>query len=71
MKSDVVETILWTDSAKLTFDKIIEWLRLEWSEKEVNNFIDRTEEMLTVLKRYPEMCRPSMKRKKCTHRNTG
>ncbi len=63
MTADAVQEILWTDSAKISFHKIIAWLRQQWTEKEVDKFIQRTEEMLYVLKRYPEMCRPSVKRK--------
>jgi plasmid stabilization system protein ParE len=63
MNPDVVESIFWTNTAKESFQKIIDWLIKEWSEKEVNKLIDRTEEMLGVLKRHPEMCRPSTKRK--------
>jgi plasmid stabilization system protein ParE len=63
MTPDVVEEIRWTDSAKIMFHKIIEWLRQEWTEREVDKFIQRTEDMLATLKRYPEMCRPSTKRK--------
>jgi len=55
--------ILWADSAKLTFNNIVEYLRKEWTEKEVEKFINSTTEWLSTLKRYPEMCRPSLKRK--------
>lgn len=58
-----VEEILWTESATISFQKIIAWLRKEWTEKEVNKFIQRTEKMISVLVRYPEMCRSSTKRK--------
>jgi len=63
MRSVVVDEILWTDSAKLTFQNIVDWLNKEWSEKEVKNFIQCTEKMLATLRHYPEMCRPSIKRK--------
>ena len=63
MTAETVQEILWTDSAKITFQNIIAWLRQEWSEKEVDKFINRTEELLALLKRYPEMCRLSIKRK--------
>jgi len=59
----VVEEILWTDSAKITFHKIIEYLRRTWTEKEAEAFVNRVNELLTNIKRYPEMCRPSFKRK--------
>lgn len=63
MMPDVVAEIFWTASAKNTFHKIIEWLSKEWTEREVDKFIQRTEDMLATLKRYPEMCRPSARRK--------
>ena len=63
MAEEIVQEILWTDSAKITFDNIVEYLREKWSEKEVEKFINRTTEMLSKLKHYPETCRPSAKRK--------
>ncbi|HLF45895.1 MAG TPA: type II toxin-antitoxin system RelE/ParE family toxin [Chitinophagaceae bacterium] len=63
MAEEIVLEIQWTDSAKITFNKIVEYLRQEWTEREVEKFVYRTTEMLATLKRYPEMCRPSSKRK--------
>jgi plasmid stabilization system protein ParE len=63
MAEEIVQEIQWTDSAKITFNKIVEYLRKEWTEREVEKFVSRTTEMLSTLKRYPEMCRPSTKRK--------
>ncbi len=63
MAGEVIEEILWTDTAKLTFNNIVEYLRKEWTEREVQQFINRTSTLLSTLKRYPEMCRPSLKRK--------
>ena len=57
---EVVKTILWSDSAKTSFDNIIQYLQKEWTDREVKRFITRTEEMLGVLRRYPEMSRPSL-----------
>lgn len=63
MAEEIVCDTLWTDSAKISFRKIVEYLRMEWTEREVEKFVTRTEDMLSTLKRYPEMCRPSVKRK--------
>lgn len=63
MADEVIGEILWTDSAKHTFNKIVEYLREEWTEKEAQKFIDAATKMLSTLKRYPEICRPSLKRK--------
>ena len=63
MAEEIIRERLWTDTAKFTFNKIVEYLRDAWSEREVENFVNRTTEFFSVLKRYPEMCRPSQKRK--------
>ncbi len=63
MAETVVVEVLWTDKAKQTFSQIVEYLHREWTEKEVKKFINRTHEMLSTFQRYPEMCRPSQKRK--------
>ncbi len=63
MAEEIVEEILWTDSAKISYNKIVNYLSQEWTEREVGKFVNRVQEMLSVLKRYPEMCRPSTKRK--------
>jgi plasmid stabilization system protein ParE len=58
-----IEEILWTDSAKLSFRNIIDYLNKNWSEREINIFVKRTQDVLATLRLYPEMCRPSSKRK--------
>lgn len=63
MAEEIVTEIFWTDSAKSSFDKIVEYLRREWTEREVAKFVNRTVDMLSTLKRHPEMCRPSAKMK--------
>lgn len=63
MADEVIEEILWTDCAKISFNKIVEYLRQEWTEKEVQKFIEAAKKMLSTLKQYPEICRPSLKRK--------
>lgn len=39
MIPEVVKEILWTDIAKTSFRNIMEYLRKEWSEREVENFL--------------------------------
>ena len=62
MVEEIVQQIHWTDNAKASFNKIIEYLQEHWSEKEVEKFVLRTQKMLTTLKRHPTMCRLSAKR---------
>ncbi len=63
MAEEIVKEILWTDSAKISFGKIVDYLCREWTEREAEKFVNRTAEMLSTLKSYPEMCRPSARRK--------
>jgi plasmid stabilization system protein ParE len=63
MAEEIVESFLWSDSAKASFNNIIEYLKKAWTDKEIDKFINETEAFLSMLKRYPEMCRPSQKRK--------
>ena len=63
MAEEIIEEVLWTDSAKKTFNSIVEYLKKEWSDREVEKFVNRTFDFLSTIQRYPEMCRPSVKRK--------
>lgn len=63
MAEIIVEEILWTDNAKLSFNKIVQYLKEYWTEKEIEKFVQRTSEVLSTLQCYPEMCRPSIKRR--------
>ncbi|MBX2925414.1 MAG: type II toxin-antitoxin system RelE/ParE family toxin [Chitinophagaceae bacterium] len=63
MAEEIVVQIFWSDSAKKSFQKIIAYLEKEWSEKEAATFVKRVSAMLLTLQKYPDMCRPSTKRK--------
>ena len=63
MAEEIVQEILWTESAKISFSKIADYLLKEWTDREVERFVNLTVEFLSALKCYPEMCRPSAKRK--------
>jgi plasmid stabilization system protein ParE len=63
MAEEVVEEFLWTPTAQKSFKKIVDYLEKNWTEREVSNFINETAAFLSNLKRQPEMCRPSLKRK--------
>lgn len=63
MAEEVVDEVLWTSTAKRSFHSIMEYLEKEWSDKEIAKFIRETETFISALKCFPEMCRPSQKRK--------
>ncbi len=62
MDEKVVEEVLWTDKAKSTFDTVVNYLSFEWSEKEVKNFIQRTNDLISAIQYYPELFKLSHKR---------
>ncbi len=47
--------IIWSDDAKLDYDKNIEYLIEEWSEKSASSFIEDVESILDLLKIDPEL----------------
>lgn len=59
----LAENVYWTDEATVSFQRIIKWLKENWSEKEIIKLVQRTEKLITTLQHYPESCRPSLKRK--------
>jgi plasmid stabilization system protein ParE len=63
MAEEVIGEILWTSTAKTTFNNIVEHLRKHWTEKEIEKLVDNTTELIANIRRFPEMCRPSTKRK--------
>ena len=63
MAEIIVDRILWTDGVKMSFNKIVKYLKKTWSDRETVKFVKQTTEVLFTLQCFPEMCRPSFKRK--------
>ncbi len=59
----VISEIKWTPRAYKSFDSIVLYLEKQWSDREVEKFIMKTNRILVMLKSYPEMCSPSLRRK--------
>ncbi len=53
--------IKWSDEAKNTFDKNTKYLQQEWSDIEIKNFINQTNNILSAIVAHPEMYAPSAK----------
>ena len=51
--------INWTLNAKKTFEQILVWLNGNWTNKEVENFLDQTESTLEQIKSNPYIYRAS------------
>ncbi|MFM2223981.1 MAG: hypothetical protein RJA07_183 [Bacteroidota bacterium] len=53
--------IVWTPLATETFDHVIDYLENRWTKKEIENFITRTEHIISILKINPYAFRKSLK----------
>jgi len=46
-------SIEWSEEAEVTYTKILLYLEEKWTEREVNNFMTRTEEILSFVEENP------------------
>lgn len=51
--------IIWSPQANQTYLLILEYLQKNWTEREINNFIERTEEVLSFISQNPLLYRYS------------
>ena len=54
--------IIWLPKAEEKFDEIIAYLQNNWTEKEVSNFIKRTEKVLQLILAFPKLYRRSKRK---------
>jgi plasmid stabilization system protein ParE len=54
--------VYWTKEASITANKIVQYLRAEWTEKEVDSFLDKVDEIIEVIAINPRLFRASSKR---------
>jgi arsenate reductase-like glutaredoxin family protein len=45
----MAKAIVWLPLAKNSFFKIIEYLEKDWTEKEIRNFVSKTDKILTII----------------------
>ncbi len=55
--------IVWTPKAKIGFNAVLDYLSVTWSNKEVENFIFKTENVVRAISANPYIFRESYKRK--------
>ena len=58
----MVKEIIWSPESERTFFKVIEYLRLKWTEREVENFIEATENIIKYISVNPLMFRKTNKK---------
>ena len=53
----MAKEISWTNEAEDTFEKIIAYLKVKWTEREVVNFINATNKTISYISENPLMFR--------------
>jgi plasmid stabilization system protein ParE len=53
----VGKEIRWSEEAELTYERVLEYLQAKWTQREINNFIHQTEEVLEYISQSPKMFR--------------
>ena len=53
--------IIWSNRAEKGFDKIVNYLEENWTEREIRNFMQESQEFFDLLKKNPKMLQPSRK----------
>ena len=51
--------INWTEEAKTTYESILDYLHEEWTAREVEGFIDRTDNLLSIIAQQPYLFKTS------------
>jgi len=55
--------IFWTPKARYTYFKVLDHLEKEWTEREIQNFINEVDHLLNQIKQNPEMFEESRKKR--------
>lgn len=53
--------VSWTPTARLTYLKILDYIQKEWTKREVQNFINEVQKVLSQLEQNPDMFQSSKK----------
>ena len=54
--------IIWLPKAEKRYEEIIDWLHNNWTEREIANFIARTDDVVELISINPDLYRRSEKR---------
>lgn len=57
----MAKKIIWTPEAIQSFQKTIEYLLENWSEREVENFVSKTDNIIEIISHQPYLYRQSIK----------
>lgn len=51
--------VKWSAEARTTYQRVLDYLTENWTQREVQNFADRTASLLDLISRQPHLFRPS------------
>ena len=58
----MIYEVLWTNKAIKTAEDVVKYLREEWTQKEVDNFLDKVDDVIATIEINPKLFRASSKR---------
>ena len=58
----MAKEIIWSPQSEATFYKVSDYLQENWTEKEVENFLASTENVISYISEYPLMFRKTNKK---------
>ncbi len=58
----MTKAVVWTPEAEATFDAIIKYLEVDWTDKEITYFINSTERVIKLVSEHPKMYRKTNKK---------
>ncbi len=53
----MVKEVIWTPEAEASFERVIQYLHENWTDKEIEKFIRATDEVITYISKNPKMFR--------------
>ena len=57
----MAKEVRWTPEAIETFNRVIEYLLSDWTEREVENFVKATDDVIDYISEHPNMFRGTNK----------
>ncbi len=53
----MAKEVIWTPEAEETFDAVIEYLADNWTEREIEHFVNSTDRVTELISKHPKMYR--------------
>lgn len=57
----MAKKVIWTPQAEVTFEKVLAYLEIHWSAREIEKFISATDKTIRLISAQPTLFRKSLK----------